>query len=110
MICDRYETIIVPFPFAEIPAVKRRPVVLLSGPGFNARNKASAVALITTAKASAWPSDIPIIDLTAAGLPKNCVVRWRLATIPNDLILNRIGVLGVEDSLACERELARMFA
>lgn len=52
----------------------------------------------------------PTVDLSAAGLPKNSVIRWRLATIPNDPILNRIGVLGVEDSLACERELARMFA
>ncbi len=97
MICERYETVVVPFPFADVPVLKRRPAVILSGPQFNERNKSSVVAMITTAKASAWPSDVALTDLETANLPQRCVVRWRLATIPNDLILRKLGALGPLD-------------
>ena len=108
MICERYETVVVPFPFSDIPVLKRRPAVVISGPSFNQRNGSSVVAMITTAKASAWPSDVSLNDLSSANLPKACVVRWRLATIPNDLILRRLGALGPMDRLACEREFANI--
>ena len=52
MICERYETIVVPFPFSEIPVLKRRPAVVLSGKKFNDDNNATVVAMITTAKAT----------------------------------------------------------
>ena len=108
MICERYETVVVPFPFSDIPVLKRRPAVVISGPSFNQRNESSVVAMITTAKASAWPSDVSLTDLSSANLPKACVVRWRLATIPNALILRRLGTLGPMDRLACEREFANI--
>lgn len=108
MICERYETVVVPFPFADIPILKRRPAVVLSGPHFNERNGSTVVAMVTTAKASMWPSDVRLEDLDSACLPKQCVVRWRLATVPNDLILRKLGMLGPRDRLACEREFANM--
>ncbi|MCO5730422.1 type II toxin-antitoxin system PemK/MazF family toxin [Rhizobium sp. SSA_523] len=106
MICDRYDTAVVPFPFAEQPVLKRRPVVVLSGRSFNQSNDATIVAMITTAKATVWPSDILIQDLQSASLNAACVIRWRMATIPNDLILQRLGTLAGRDRQACERELA----
>jgi mRNA interferase MazF len=108
VICERYETVVIPYPFAEIPVLKRRPVVVLSGLTFNKTNSATVVAMITTAKASDWPSDIPLRDLNTANLPTACVVRWRLTTIPNDLIVRKLGVLAPIDRLACEREFANM--
>jgi len=108
VICERYETIVVPFPFSDIPVLKRRPAVILSGRRFNDVNNATVVAMITTAKASSWPSDILLTDLASANLPQPCLVRWRLATIPNALILRKLGALGVIDRLACEREFANI--
>ena len=35
MICDRYDVVVVPFPFDEIPVRKRRPVLVFSGRSFN---------------------------------------------------------------------------
>jgi hypothetical protein len=39
VICERYETIVVPFPFSDIPILKRRPAVVLSGAAFNHVNQ-----------------------------------------------------------------------
>ncbi len=108
MICDRFETVVVPFPFAELPVLKRRPVVVVSSRAFNQANGASLVAMITAAKETRWPSDIALSDLTAAGLLTPCILRMRLVTLPNDLILRGLGRLAPLDRLVCERGLAEM--
>lgn len=106
MICDRFETVVVPFPFAEQPVLKRRPVVIVSSRKSNEANMASLVAMITTAKETSWPSDIALTDLEAAGLKTPCILRMRLVTLPNDLILRGLGRLAPIDRLSCERGLA----
>ena len=108
MIFDRFDTIVVPFPFAEVPVLKRRPSVVLSGRNFNVANGATLVGMITTAKESQWPSDIAIRDLAISGLSVPCIIRLRLTTIPNDLILRALGALSAMDRLQCERGLADM--
>lgn len=110
MICDRYDVAVIPFPFAEVPVLKRRPAVVLSGRGFNEGNHSTLVAMITSTSRQPWPSDVVLSDLDAAGLPVPCRVRWRLATIPNDLIVRRLGRLGGLDRLSCEREFANMIS
>lgn len=108
MICDRYDVVVVPFPFDEIPVSKRRPVLVFSGKQFNADNGHTVVAMITTAKATSWPSDVALNDLDAAGLLTPCVARLRFQTMPNDLILRHLGKLAPLDRLQCERQLAGM--
>lgn len=108
MIFDRFQTAVVPFPFAEQPLVKRRPAVVVSSRAFNAANGSTLVAMVTTAKATKWPSDIDLTDLETAGLTVPCILRWRLTTLPNELILRALGRLGAIDRLACERGMAEM--
>ena len=108
MICDRFETVVVPFPFADLPVLKRRPAVVVSSRAFNQANGSSLVAMITTAKETTWPSDIALSDLAAAGLRTPCILRMRLVTLPNGLILRALGRLAPLDRLACERGLAEL--
>lgn len=97
MICELGDVVVVPFPFVDIAAEKRRPSVVISGRTFNKANGHSICVMITTAARSHWPTDIGISDLTVAGLPRACVVRWKLFTLPNELILRRAGALSVHD-------------
>lgn len=108
VICERYDVAVIPFPFAEVPIIKRRPAVVISGAGFNTGNGSSTVVMITSSTFDKWPSDIIIQDLASAGLKVQCKVRWRITTIPNALILKSIGSITGQDRLACERELAKM--
>lgn len=110
MICDRYDVVVVPFPFDEIPVRKRRPVVVLSGRGFNERNDHTLVAMITTGKKTSWPSDVVIRDLETAGLQVPSIARLRFQTMPNSLIVRSLGRLAPLDRLQCERQLAEMLA
>lgn len=97
MICDLGDVVVVPFPFVDVAAEKRRPSVVLSHQSFNETNGHSICAMITTAARTNWPSDIIIDDLKAAGLPRLCVVRFKLFTLPNAIILRRAGALGEQD-------------
>ena len=89
--------VVVPFPFVDAVAEKRRPSLVLSRQTFNHSSGHSICAMITTASRTRWASDIVIQNLRAAGLPRPCVVRWKLFTLPNEIILRRAGSLGKED-------------
>ena len=100
VICKPGDVVVVPFPFVDRPASKRRPSVVLSQRAFNQANGHSICAMITTAARTRWPSDVAISDLASAGLPRPCVVRWKLFTLPNHLIERKAGSLGNADRAA----------
>lgn len=97
MVCDLGDVVVVPFPFVDVAAEKRRPSLILSRQQFNRSNGHSICAMITTAGHTTWPSDITIADLNMAGLPRPCVVRFKLFTLPNAIILRRAGALAEPD-------------
>lgn len=97
MICERGDVVVVPFPFVDVAAEKRRPAVVLSRREFNDANGHSVCAMVTTAGQTAWPSDVAITDLSSAGLRRACVVRFKIFTLPNAIILRRAGALAETD-------------
>jgi len=97
VICERGDIVVLPFPFVDVAAEKRRPSLILSHEKFNRANEHSICAMITTASRTTWPSDVAIADLKSAGLPRPCVVRFKLFTLPNAVILRKAGALAVPD-------------
>lgn len=96
-ICEFADTVVVPFPFTDLPISKRRPAVVLSSRAFNDASSQSILGMITTATRSLWTGDIPISDLVAAGIQHPSVIRFKLFTLPNTLIARHLGHLGPAD-------------
>ena len=96
MTCEPWDVVVVPFPFTDSPASKRRPALVLSSSAFNRVSGHSLMAQITKAKQSSWPGDLRIQNVEA-GLPEECIVRMRLFTIDNRLIQKRTGRLSAAD-------------
>ncbi|MBZ5620680.1 MAG: type II toxin-antitoxin system PemK/MazF family toxin [Acidobacteriia bacterium] len=94
MVCNPWEIVVVPFPFTDGPGTKRRPALVLSPVDFNRQSGHSILAMITSAERSAWPGDIPL-DPALLGLHKACVIRMKLFTIDNLLVVKSIGRLPV---------------
>ena len=69
-----FDIVVVPFPYADRLAEKRRPALVISGPRLGAYGLLW-VAMITSAENEPWPSDVTIPDLRRAGLPAPSVVR-----------------------------------
>lgn len=100
MTCEPLEIVVVPFPFTDRQATKRRPALVVSSTTFNRRHDQTILAMITSATGMDWPSDVAIEDWRAAGLSVPCKVRLMLFTLDSALILRRIGKLGARDSTA----------
>lgn len=95
MTCDAWEVVAVPFPFTDRVAQKKRPAVIISRRDFNQQGQ-TLMGMITSSSMRR-PSDCSLRDLAAAGLSTPCVVRLKLFTLDNRLIIKRIGKLGEAD-------------
>lgn len=97
LILAPFDVIVVPFPFTDRNATKRRPALVLSSSAFNQKAEHSVMAMITSAGQSSWPGDHRIKDLDAAGLPAECVIRLKLFTLDHRLLIRKAGSLGAVD-------------
>jgi mRNA-degrading endonuclease toxin of MazEF toxin-antitoxin module len=75
---NRHDVVRVPFPFIDREATRNRPALVLSDrASFNAAARHSVMTMITSAEHPRWPLDVPINNLTAAGLPASSLVAAR---------------------------------
>ena len=109
MTCEPFDVVVVPFPFTDREAARRRPALVVSSPDFNASHDQSILAMITSAGGD-WPSDIAIRDWREAGLSVPCKVRLKLFTLDDARILRRTGALSERDAAAVRSALARFLA
>jgi mRNA interferase MazF len=96
VICEVWDVVVVPFPFSERPGAKRRPALVLSRETFNKAGH-TVLAMITTRARRPWPADIEISNLERAGLHIPCIVRLKMFTLDNRLLMKRIGSLSAAD-------------
>lgn len=92
------DVVVVPFPYSDRLAEKRRPALVVS----NRRLAAQGfvwVTMITSAKNAPMRHDHPIVDLERVGLSADSVVRpIKVACIEPDRIVRRAGNLPPEES------------
>lgn len=96
MTCKQWEIVVVPFPFSNQSGTKRRPALVLSDRSFNIRGH-TVLAMVTTSSQRSWPGDVVLSDDKTAGLQIPCIVRLKLFTLDNRLLLKRIGCLSRND-------------
>jgi len=106
---EKFSVVVVPFPFTDQNAVKKRPALVLSGEIFNDSAQHSVLAMITSAKNSYWPQDVVISDLLSAGLTSASIVRMKLFTLDNRLIIRKAGILADRDRPAVIKAFEQLF-
>jgi mRNA interferase MazF len=105
-----YEVVVVPFPFTDRDASKRRPAVIMSSASFNQASGHAVMAMVTSADQSAWPGDVALSDLNAAGLTSPCVARMKLFTLDLRFVIRKAGRLCIADSQAVHNAWAQNIA
>jgi mRNA interferase MazF len=101
------DVVVVPFPYADRLAEKRRPALVVSGPQL-ARFGLLWVAMITSAENRGWSCDVAIGDIESAGLPAPSVVRpAKIACIEPSRVLRRAGRLDAAAARAAARQVRR---
>jgi mRNA interferase MazF len=93
-----YDVIVVPFPYSDRLAEKRRPALVVSSPALERRCGLIWVAMITSAGRPVGFGDVPLQDLGSTGLPAPSMVRaGKIATIEPQRVLRTIGGLSQRD-------------
>ena len=106
-----FEVVVVPFPFTDRNADKRRPALVLSDDRqFNRLSDHAVLAMITSQKNPDWPLDTKLTGNRKAGLPAPSKVRMKLFTLDNRLIVKKIGMLTDKDKEAVINALQRLLA
>jgi mRNA interferase MazF len=101
-----FDVVVVPFPYADRLAEKRRPAIVISAPALGRRHGLVWLAMVTSASNSRWDSDVAVSNLGEAGLPAPSLIRAaKIATVDAGRILRRIGKLPAADAKALEAQL-----
>lgn len=103
-----YDVVVVPFPYSDRLAEKRRPAVVISAPVLEQQQGLVWLAMITSAENRAWSSDVAISDLGVAGLPAQSRIRpAKIATVDGARIVRKIGRLPPKDMRAVAAQLKK---
>ncbi len=106
---EAFDVVLVPFPFTDRSTTKRRPALVLSNADYSQDTGQIICAMITTARRSSWRSDVPVRDLSEAGLPVPSKVRMKVFTLDSRIVLRRLGRLSKHDDRAVARVRAAIF-
>ncbi len=107
---EAYDVVIVPFPYVDRFAEKRRPALVVSSAAL-ATYGVLWVAMITSAANDPWQCDVRIGDLARAGLPAPSVVRTaKIACIEPGRIVRRAGSLDAKNASLVATQLGHFLA
>lgn len=109
MTFEPFDIVVVPFPFTDRRAAKRRPALVVSSAEFNRGHRHAILAMITSASGE-WPGDVIIQAWREVGLSVPCKVRFKLFTLDDDRVLRRLGALTPRDREAVGSALSRCLA
>jgi mRNA interferase MazF len=100
------DVVLVPFPFTDQSAAKRRPAIVISASSYN-RERPDVIIMAVTSqmRAAGAVTDIQIKEWKEAGLLKPSVVKPIITTIEQSLIMRRLGRLQARDQDLLQRTL-----
>ena len=108
-ICQFGEIILVPFPFTNQAASKKRPAVVISSPAYHT-NRPDLLIMAITSQAHTAPdfATFPVIDWQAAGLLKPSFAKPVLTTLEQALVIRRMGSLSSRDQQSLRQMLTQI--
>ncbi len=110
VVYNPFDVVLVPFPFIDVIEHKRRPALIISSvQKFNIESGACVMAMITSANHNPWPLDTEINELEIAGLPVQSIIRMKLFTLDQRLILKNLGNLSNRDRKLFSANLKQLF-
>jgi len=105
MTFEPFDVVVVPFPYSDRLAEKRRPALVVSHRDLPRRTSRVWVAMITSV-VTAELGDVAITDFAACGLPVASTIRAsKIATLDVSRVVRRAGQLSETDQQLARRAL-----
>ncbi|MCR4292288.1 MAG: type II toxin-antitoxin system PemK/MazF family toxin [Candidatus Kuenenia sp.] len=103
---NKGDIIIVPFPFSDQTATKKRPAVIISSNQYNNTSPDIIIMAITSKTGkNLTTGDCLIYNWQDAGLLKPSVIKPAISTIEQTLVLKELGKLSQKDLVSLENSL-----
>lgn len=106
------DVVLVPFPFSDFPAVKKRPALMLAFVPAKRLPSMAIVAMITSRlDGEAFPGDCGVSDWKGAGLLFPSRIRLsKLVSLEAPVIIKTLGHISDADQLSVWREIRKIFS
>ena len=106
----KWEIILVPFPFTDLSASKKRPALIISPDDYN--HELDVIIAFITSKIDLRSrlGDYHIKVWKKANLPKPSMIRMKFATIDKTIIVKQLGRLSKKDIDLFKTELISFFS
>jgi len=105
MTYNNWDVVAVFFPFTDRSSTKKRPALIISKSEYQCKTGHLILLMITSAEHSSWYSDINIEDLNLTGLKNPSVIRFKVFSLDERLIIKRIGCLSESDKMKVKENL-----
>jgi len=96
-ISERWDVVLVPFPFTDLSRAKKRPAVVLSARDYNDSGDAIIGFLTSNLSGPERVGDYILSEPSAAGLPLPTRFRLKLAMIDLSIVVKRLGTISEGD-------------
>lgn len=105
----RGDIVLVPFPFSNQTATKKRPAVVISSSLYNEKNNDVVILAVTSkVEKNAAFGECLIADWQSAGLLKPSAAKPAISTIEQVLVLKKLGSLSTKDIPSVDRMLGAL--
>lgn len=110
VIAAQWDVVVLPFPYADRLAEKRRPALVVSSDAFHRTTGLTWVVMITSTSQQ-WPGDTEISDHAACGLLVPSRIRpAKIAAIETSRIVRVAGRIGQDEIAGVQKSLAAILA
>lgn len=106
---NKWEIVVVPFPFTDLTASKKRPALIISPNSYNLGQDVVIAFVTSQFVLPARYGDYELQKWKEANLPKPSIVRMKFATINKNLIIRKLGELESVDRIEIENLIVTFF-
>jgi mRNA-degrading endonuclease toxin of MazEF toxin-antitoxin module len=100
------DVVLVPFPFTDQSASKRRPAVVVSSPAYHSDHiNVILMPVSSQISASLRVGEVSVTDWKKAGLIGPSIVKAVMTTVERRLVIRKLGTLSDADRVAVEKAL-----
>lgn len=109
MTYKRWDIVLLPFPFTDLKATKKRPALILSPIEYNSGPDVLVMFVTSNLKTKPKQGDHILTEWKQAGLPKPSMTRMKIATIDKTLVVKKIARLTKKDQQALAENIREFF-
>lgn len=106
----KWDIILVPFPFTDLSAFKKRPSLIISPDSFNISEDIVIAFITSNLPSPIRQNDFKITELPETGLPKPSIIRMKFATINKSIVIKKLGQLSESDRSNFQKLLIEFFS